>query len=163
MNWKKRKRLTRLMHKHHTSSHAKYKHYVYEWCVVSACYGRPRYQLIKEWRDMSEDDQERLIAIAFRKYYLKKNDMDGVFMMDAIIKYCSHTNDLPTYVSDQISDKQYPELEDDWKQRLFAAIEERIMDPKFDYVPSYCVTPPDPFTTALMAGIHGELVDGEQT
>lgn len=59
-----------------------------------------------------------------------------------------------------VSDKQYPELEEDWKQRLLSAIEERIMDPKFDYVPSYCVTPPDPFTTALMAGIHGELVEG---
>ena len=56
MNWKKRKRLTRLIHKHELDRHSDYKEWVKEWCIVSGYYGKSSYQLLKEWKDLSKEE-----------------------------------------------------------------------------------------------------------
>jgi hypothetical protein len=73
MNWKKRKRLTRLIHKHELDGHSDYKEWVKECCIVSGYYGKPRYQLLKEWKDLNDDEFIEKLAAALKKYDKNKN------------------------------------------------------------------------------------------
>lgn len=72
MNWKKRKRLTRLIHKHELDKHSDYKEWVKEWCIVSGYYEKSRYQLLKEWKGISDDEYIEKVSAAINHYILAK-------------------------------------------------------------------------------------------
>lgn len=67
-NWRKRKRITRLIHKHELDRHSDYKEWVKEWCIVSSYYGKSRYQLLKEWKDLSEGEVIEKLDIPLSRY-----------------------------------------------------------------------------------------------
>ena len=71
-NWRNRKRLTILIHKHELHKHSDYKEWVKEWCIVSGYYGKSRYQLLKEWKDVSDGDVVEKIDIALSIYARNK-------------------------------------------------------------------------------------------
>lgn len=74
MNWKKRKRLTRLIHKHELDRHSDYKEWLKEWCIVSGYYGKSRYQLLKEWKDLSNGEYIEKLDMALSRH-AKNKDM----------------------------------------------------------------------------------------
>lgn len=155
MYWKKRKKRRQLMQKHNCHTYTQYHKHLITHCILT---GYWKAGSLTRMRAMCKLDGEFSVEKFCDMYHVAyKQSRFGVIWSKKIQK---SVNDIAHEV---VSNKQYPELEEDWKQRLLSAIEERIMDPKFDYIPSYCVTPPDPFTTALMAGIHGELMGGDQT
>lgn len=71
-NWKKIKRLTRLIHKHGLDRHSDYKEWVKEWCIVSGYYAKSRYQLLKEWRDLSEGEFIEKLDMALSRHSRNK-------------------------------------------------------------------------------------------
>ena len=82
MNWKKRKRLARLIHKHKLDRHSDYKEWIKEWCIVSGYYGKSRYQFRKEWRDLSEGEVIEKIDMALSRH--AKNKEMSKMMKDLI-------------------------------------------------------------------------------
>ena len=81
-NWRKRKRLTRLIHKHELDRYSDYKEWVKEWCIVSGYYGKPRYQLLKEWKDLSNDELVEKLETALSRH--AKNKEMSAMMKDLI-------------------------------------------------------------------------------
>ena len=81
-NWRKRKRLTRLIHKHELDRHSDYKEWVKEWCIVSGYYGKPSYQLLKEWKDLSKDEFVEKLETALSRH--AKNKEMSAMMQDLV-------------------------------------------------------------------------------
>lgn len=73
-NWRKRKRLTQLIHKHDLHKHSDYKEWVKEWCIVSGYYGKSRCQLQNEWKDLNEDELIEKLEMALIRH-TKNKDM----------------------------------------------------------------------------------------
>lgn len=82
MNWKKRKRITRLIHKHKLDRHSDYKEWVKEWCIVSGYYRKSRYQILKEWKDLSEGEFIEKLDVALSRH--AKNKELSKMMKDLI-------------------------------------------------------------------------------
>lgn len=165
MNWKKRKRLTRLIHKYGLKFHREYNEIVKEWCIVSAYYGKTRFQLLNEWKDLPRDEWEEKIMVAFRKsgVYLAYGHLYDEPDMETIWP-ATPLEEIESDLRKEYDDAHDKQIEDDmrkeFEESIRAAIEKRINDPTSDMVPSYCVMPPDPFATALMYDMHNELTKG---
>ena len=103
-NWKKCKRLTRLIHKHDLNTPSDYKEWVKEWCIVSGYYGKPRYQLLKEWKDLSEGEVIEKLDMALSRYAknkelskMMKDLIDGGWydsIEEAVNKVCEETSEV---------------------------------------------------------------------
>lgn len=156
MNWKKRKRLTRLIHKYGLKFHHEYNVMVKEWCVVSAYYGKSRFQLLNEWKQLPHDEWEAKIMVAFNC-----GDIDEP--LEPIYPPLN-LEEIESDLRAEYDAEHDKQIEDDmrkeFEESIRAAIEKRINDPTSDMVPSYCVMPPDPFTTAVMYEMHNELTKG---
>lgn len=160
MNWKKRKRLTRLIHKYGLKFHHEYNVMVKEWCVVSAYYGKSRFQLLNEWKQLPHDEWEAKIMEAFNCGDIDEplEPIYPAFSLEEIESDLRAEYDAEH--DKQIDEAFEQEKQDSIRQAIHDAVQKMIDDPTAGLVPSYCVMPPDPFTTALMYEMHNELTKG---